>query len=473
VGGAFAVLLCRCTEQRSLLISHPPTSGGEAGLAGTAGNSGSTNGGTTSSGGTTSNAGSAGTLGISGAGPVTPAVATAIDERPIGGASLNGGTTGGGTYAESLALGRLHYVDSVDELRALIRSEDPAVLLIAEGTYTFATTPKAVSVCDQACEPATPLAQQIAIAAYCNNGETRYEISDTHEFLRFGSHKTLIGLGKGAVFQNAMISLSNVSNIIIRNLTIENVGSNVNGLGYGINLWPGDHVWVDRTTFRNIGKGYFNIMSSLDGTTGQTIVETGYITITRCHFDGKVDGVCTQRSPSTLGTNQNPAVTLAYNWFHGSSRYNAFLFGPSTWGHAFNNLWTNIDRQGLGVACGSTGLLQGNVFESTTSAIFNSDSGAGSYPFCAAGNFGKLYAPMSTGTDEDNVVDGNSTLALGGQPTDGTGLVKPIRRTSHTFSLTTPTKGGTSTETYEATLIADPSTVAARVKAEAGAGTLF
>ncbi|MGC4000757.1 MAG: hypothetical protein QM767_26215 [Anaeromyxobacter sp.] len=404
---------------------------------------------------------------------MTQAVADAIDERPVGGASLNGGTTGGGTYADAFAQGRLHYVDDVQEIRDLIGSDDPAILLIAEGTYAFATTPKTIAVCDQPCDPATPLAKQTAIAAYCNNGETRYEITDTHEYLRFGSHKTLIGLGKGAVFQNAMISLSNVSNIVIRNLTLENVGNHVNGLGYGINLWPGDHVWIDHTTFRNIGKGYFNIMSSLDGTTGQTIVETGYITISHCNFDGKVDGVCTQRSPSTLGTNQNPALTLAHNWFHGSSRYNAFLFGPSTWGHVYNNLWSNIDRQGLGVACGSTGLLQGNVFESTTTAIFNSDSGAGTYPFCSTGNFGKLYAPMNSGTDEDNLVDGNSTLSLSGQPSDGTGLTKPIRRTNHTFLLTAPTKGGTSTETYEATLLANPSTVAAQVKAESGAGTLF
>jgi pectate lyase len=420
-----------------------------------------------------SNGGSTGILGISDSGPVTQAVADAIDERPIGGASLSGGTTGGGSYAEALAKGQLHYVNSVGQIRELIDSDAPAVLLIAEGTYAFSTTPKTISVCDQPCDPPTPLATQTAIAAYCTNGEDRYELSDPHEYLRFGSNKTLIGLGKGAVFRNAMISLSNVSNIILRNLVIEDVGANVSGLGYGINLWPGDHVWVDRCTFRNIGKGYFNIMSSLDGTTGQTIVETGFITITHCHFDGKVDGVCTQRSPSTLGTNQNPALTIAHNWFDGSDRYNAFLFGPSTWAHLFNNLWSDIHRQGFGAACGATGLLQGNAFESATSAIFNSDAGAGSYAYCSAGNFGRLFAPMNGGTDEDNIVDSTSTLALGNQPTDGTGLAKPARRSGHVFSLTTPTKGGSSTETYEATLLADPKAVSTQVRAEAGAGKLF
>ncbi len=206
------------------------------------------------------------------------------------------------------------------------------VLLIAEGTYNFSTTATNVSVCTQACSPTTPLAQQTTIASNCTNGETLFEAPDNHEFLRFGSNKTLIGLGKGAMFSNAMISLSNVSNIILRNLVIQNVVPNIDGVGYGINLWPGDHVWVDHCTLRNIGHGYVNIQSSADDPNDPDIIttETGYITITHNYFDGKVDGVCGQRSELVLGTNRVPGMTLAYNWFDRSSNRNPYLFGPET-----------------------------------------------------------------------------------------------------------------------------------------------
>lgn len=464
-----------CTEQRSRLLSHKASVAGVAGAPSNAGAGGdAVQGGTA---GTASAAGAGGVwldprLNVAGAGPVTPAVRLAIDERPIGGASLNGGTTGGGNYADAIANGQIHYVDSLQGVRDHISSDTPAILLIAEGTYAFATTPKQITVCDQACNPATPVTKQAIINC---DGVATYEVTDTHEFLRFGSNKTLIGLGKGATFTNAMISLSNVTNIILRNLTIQDVLGNVfgAGAGFGINLWPGDHIWVDHCTFRNIGSSYFNIKSTLDGETYQTLAESGYITITHNYFDGKTDGLCGQRARSVLSTNQVSALTSAYNWFYRSARYNTELFGPDSWAHVFNNLWSDVSQQGLASLCGATAISQGNAFESTTAALTSSNSGVGTYPFCTTESYGKLYAPMNVSTDENNLLDSASTLSLASQPTDGSNLTKPVRRSGHVFAVTAPTKSGTSTETYEVALIADPATVAAQVKAAAGAGKLF
>jgi pectate lyase len=186
-----------------------------------------------------------------------------------------------------------------------------------------------------------------------------------------------------------------------------------------------------------------------------------------------VDGVCEQRAQSVIATSRNPALTLAYNWFNRSYNRNPFLYGPETWAHVFNNYCSDVDYAGLAVACNASVLMQGNAFESTNSALSINDNGSGTYSYCTANPWGKAYAPMNTGTDEDNLFDSSSTLTLHSQPTDGTGLTKPTRISGHRFTLTVPTDSGASTETYEVTLNADPTTVAAQVKATAGAGTLF
>lgn len=410
-------------------------------------------------------------LAVSDAGPVTPAVAATIDERPIGGASLNGGTNGGGTYLDAYNGGQLFYADNEGAIRDLIGDPEPRVILIAEGSYDFGTTAARVVTCTQACSPTTPVAQMTT--NNCAADASTFETPDTEEYLRFGPNKTLIGLGKGATFNNAELSLSHVSNVILRNLTIQNVAPNIAGQGWGINLWPGDHVWVDHCTFRNIGRGYVNIRTSQEDPNNAELITTitGYVTLTHNIFDGKVDGICDQRAQTVVATNRNPALTFAYNWFNRSYNRNPFLMGPETWAHVFNNYWTDVNYAGLAAACSAVALLQGNTFESTNSAISINDNGVDS-TLCASSPWGRVYAPMNTGTDEDNVLDSSSTVTLHNQPTDGTGLMNPSRVSGHRFNLTVPTDPG-STETYEITLQADPMTIAEQVKATAGAGNLF
>ncbi len=443
--------LCACSVKQSRLLTHNDAGVGQGGAS--------------------SKDGSSDYLNISGNGPVTPAVAAAIDERPIGGASLNGGTTGGGTYVESLAAGQLYYVDNVEGIHDLAESAGPKVILIAEGTYDFTLPGTELSGCFQACGTATPVAEQFTTTTVCAGDS----VKDTHDTLRMAPNKTLIGLGKGATFSNITVSLSvGTSNAIFRNLTIENVTPNVITKGVGLNIWSGDHVWVDHCTFRNIGKSYLNISSDIDSDTYAISQESGYITITNNYFDGKVDGICEQRSQFVVGTRRNPALTLAYNRFERSFNRNPFLFGPETWAHVFNNSWSDISYAGLAVACDASVIMQGNSFESTNSLLSINDNGADATdsPYCAAKPWGKAYAPMKTGTDEDNLYDDASTLTLHSQPTDGTGITKPSRVSGHRFRLTVPTDPG-ATETYEVTLNADPATVAAQVKAGAGAGNLF
>ncbi|HWA76511.1 MAG TPA: hypothetical protein VG937_29450 [Polyangiaceae bacterium] len=454
-----AVVVTGCSFQDSRLITS-----NSAGAGGSQG--GATSGGRASG-------GSGGDAPVGG-GPVTAAVVAAIDERPIGGASLNGMTTGGGTYASAQSAGRLFIVNSIDSLRERVSGDIPTVILIAEGTYTFAVEPVPLMVCTQTCDPNTPVPSQLGLESRCTNGEKLFEYQDTHEILRIGKNKTVIGLGNGAVLRNVTISLGGSSNVILRNLTIRDLNPTVNGGGDGLSAWPTDHVWLDHLTIANIARAYLNIVSSWDEENDQALtIESGYMTLTHNHFDGRVEALCGQRSTFVLGTSRNPALTLAYNWFHRSSQRNGYFFGPGTWAHLFNNLWSDIDGTGASAVCGAAALLQGNVFQSTKSALYNNDDGLPVWKFCADGLYGKVYAPTQGGSDEDNLLDESSMLDVNDQPLSGAGLALPARTTGHRFTIAAPTASGSRSEQYEVTLAAAASSVSTDVQASAGAGHLF
>jgi hypothetical protein len=96
-----------------------------------------------------------------------------------------------------------------------------------------------------------------------------------------------------------------------------------------------------------------------------------------------------------------------------------------------------------------------------------------SWKFCRTGLFGSLYAPLLDGGDEQNLLDVSSTLNVHGQPTDGAGLMLPVRQAEHRFRLMVPISSGSATESYETTLVADPADVPSVVRANAGSGRLF
>jgi len=195
------------------------------------------------------------------------------------------------------------------------------------------------------------------------------------------------------------------------------------------------------------------------------------VTVSNVLFDGFVSGSCSERSESVLTTNRTPALTVTRSWFSGARIRTPNLFGPGTWTHLFNNLWTDVDGRGLAVSCGAAALAQGNVFRATHNALYNSDSGQPTWQFCATGYFGVLYAPTESGP-EANLLDATSTMNLGGQPATGVGLALPTVRDTE-VELSVPVAAGSSTESYRVTLTADPGSLPDEIQALAGAGKLF
>ncbi len=438
-----------CTSQRSDLISAPVTN---------------------TSGGGTSNLDSDIT------GDAAQSIEAVVNEQPIGGASLLGGTTGGGKWATALAAGQVVVVHASSEFLNAVSGDTPAIILIAEGQYDFTLSQgRAGEACTVACDPNTPVAAETVAAASCASTATLFDIQSTYDIARVGDNKTIVGLGTGAILKNLELDLSGSSNVILRNLSFQDVNPGIFHDGEAIQLWPADHVWIDHCSFDNISYTSLHIASSWDETNNQAITTAaGYITVSWNHFDGRTDKACGGQDPTVLSTNRNPALTFHHNWFDTSANWNPYLLGPGTWAHVFNNAWTNISNISVAVSCGASALLQGNAFENARDSIYISDNGAPTWTFCQTGFFGVVYAPLDTVNDEQNLIDSNSSPSLNGQPTSGAGLDLPVRQNGDTFRISVPASPtGGSAASYDYELEPNPADVSAIVKAGCGVGQLF
>jgi pectate lyase len=419
--------------------------------------------------------GSGGRAGSAGAGGAAArSLATIVDERPVGGASLQNGTTGGGAYAVALAAGNVVNVTSGSQFLSAVAGTTPKIILIAAGTYDFKTMPTTVQVCHVACNPTTPVAFEATGSFFCPAGSTLLNTSLTSTKVTVGSNKTIIGLGAGATLKNLEINLSNSSNIIMRNLTLSDINPGILDQGDALLLWPSDHVWVDHCTFVNASHSFLNIASGWDAA-GNLTTLTGYMTFSWNKFLGTTTNSCGGRTHFAIGTNRNPGLTFHHNWIDDSNGRNPSLFGPFTWVHMFDNYLSTITYYGVSALCGASTLLEGNAFSKVSWAIYNNDGGAPTYSYCHTGYFGNVYAPLNDATygARNNLLDTASTTNLGGQTTFSSAVAVPTLVSGLTYKVTVPAAPGFAATSYTYTLDANPSTVATTVPAGAGVGHLF
>lgn len=406
--------------------------------------------------------------------PLSQAVVDAIDARPVGGASLTIGTTGGGTYEQALGTGAIYLVSTLADLKDRVSGDTPSVVLVAEGIYAGAGEPRTLQACTQDCSANDPVPQETLESSSCPSGATLFDLTITTDTLRVGSNKTIIGLDGGARLVDVSVVLDGSSNIILRNLSVESVSSGIVPVTDGISLDPADHVWLDHLTLTDISATSLDVVSTWDQTNAQALVQqSGYLTVSDVLFDAFVSGSCSQRSERVFTTNRTPAITVTGSLFEGARIRSPSALGPGTWMHLYNNLWNNIDGRGLELSCGASVIAEGNGFQSAHNGLYNSDSGSPTWQFCMTGYFGSLYAPTTTGGVEQNLLDSSSSMNLSGQSAAGTGLTLPVVTGGTDAELTVPVASGTSTQTYQISLAPDPSTVAVQVQAAAGMGHLF
>jgi pectate lyase len=151
--------------------------------------------------------------------------------------------------------------------------------------------------------------------------------------VRVASNKTIVGVGRDATIVHGGFNLRDVSNVIIRNLTIRDsyvVGDEdgkTNDFD-GIQVDSSHHIWIDHCHLTHMGDGLIDLRK-----------DTDYVTVSWCILSrhNKAFG---------LGWTQNVGyhTTIHHNWIHDTTQRNPSF--DNGIGHLYNNYLENISAYG-------------------------------------------------------------------------------------------------------------------------------
>ncbi|MYN02409.1 hypothetical protein GTP41_09880 [Pseudoduganella sp. DS3] len=279
--------------------------------------------------------------------PADTARGLAREHAPADGwAGMEGGTQGGA----AAAAGAVHTIGTRAELLAALKTADAARIIQVRGTIDMADGAKPGVV-------------------------------------RLPSNTTLIGLGEDAGFVNASLQLSNVSQVIIRNLSIRNpcdpapkwdaqdgANGNWNSVYDGIAVSGSHHVWIDHNSF-----------TDAPHTDGQAPRENGmlkqchdgalditggsdFVTVSYNHFSLHEKNTLVGASDAAIGDEGHLRVTFANNFFdHVSTRAPRVRFGQV---HLLNNFHKGSRKHAeyahgysVGIAKQARVIIDANAYE--------------------------------------------------------------------------------------------------------------
>lgn len=228
----------------------------------------------------------------------------AVDTEPIGWATVAGGTTGGQG-------GQVVTVTSKAEFISAIAGDTPRIVQVV-GT-----------------------------------------IHGDYDIPSVGSNKTLLGIGYDAGIVGFSVKVTDVDNVIIRNLTFQGAMPQD-----GLICRRATHLWIDHCTFFDSADGLCDFTDQCD-----------YVTVSWCRFynTGKVNP---HRFACLVGsTDNNPTdagklnVTFHHNWW---GRYIDQRMPRGRYGknHVFNNYYSSTGNSYcIGGSWGFKVLLENNYFD--------------------------------------------------------------------------------------------------------------
>ncbi len=174
--------------------------------------------------------------------------------------------------------------------------------------------------------------------------------------IRVKSNKTIVGLGSDATLYQAELSLINVSNVIIRNLIIED--SFVEGDYDGktndfdaIQVDSSHHIWIDHCRFSNCGDGLIDLRKSCD-----------YVTVSYVHLSNhnKAFGI-------GWTTETDFRTTIHHCWFDRTNQRNpSFDMGM---GHLYNNYVSEVSSYGHYARGQARLVIENCVFENSKNPV--------------------------------------------------------------------------------------------------------
>ncbi|GAA5185398.1 polysaccharide lyase family 1 protein [Rugosimonospora acidiphila] len=259
--------------------------------------------------------------------------ASAATGGVTGYASQNGGTTGGagGQTVRATTGTAIHAA-----LCSRASSSTPIIIQV-EGTFTVGNTTK-------------------VSGDSCNTADGVIELKQI-------SNVTIVGVGAGAVFDQVGIHIRESSNIIIQNVTVQNVkksGSPTSNGGDAIGMESDVHnVWVDHNTLLASGgedEGYDSLIDMK--------ADTNYVTVSYNTFRNSGRGGLVGSSDSDLG---NGPVTYHHNLYENIDSRTPLLRGGTA--HIYNNYYVGLTKSGINPRAGGKAKVENNYFKDSADVL--------------------------------------------------------------------------------------------------------
>ncbi|WP_405738740.1 pectate lyase [Streptomyces sp. NBC_00028] len=259
--------------------------------------------------------------------------ASAATPGATGYATQNGGTTGGagGTTVKATTGTQIHQA-----LCGRASSSTPITIQV-EGTINHANTSK-------------------VSGASCNTADGVIELKQI-------SNVTLVGVGSGAVFDQLGIHVRESSNIIIQNVTVQNVkksGSPTSNGGDAIGMESDVHnVWVDHVSLLASGgesEGYDGLFDLK--------ANTQYVTLSYSTLRNSGRGGLINSSDSDLSSSY---VTFHHNLYENIDSRAPLLRGGTA--HMYNNQYVSLNESGINSRAGAKAKVDNNYFEDSKDVL--------------------------------------------------------------------------------------------------------
>jgi pectate lyase len=233
------------------------------------------------------------------------------------------------------------------------------------------------------------------------------------------SNKTIIGMGASGELTGTTLSISDGSNIIIRNLKIHHAakGQDIISVGGGKNIWI-DHCEIYNSIGDLNGDGKIDTVGDISG--GDVDWYDGLIDMTKSSANITIswnkihDSFKAMLVGSSDSDDPDRKITFHHNHFYKLwERVPSYRFGT---GHIFNNYYADIEHSGVNSRMGAKLRVEGNVFENVGSGTVDSKTKI---------QWGPIGAYYSGTVGCWDVKDNVFTNCKGNQPTTSTCTFTP------------------------------------------------
>ncbi|KAF5601750.1 pectin lyase precursor [Fusarium pseudocircinatum] len=267
------------------------------------------------------------------------------------------GVTGGGSAAAVTP-------KNIQELVTYLTDKTPRVIVL-DRTYDFIGSEGTVK--EKGCAPwKTGAGCQLAINAagnWCGDNpkvDVTYSKAGTSG-INVASDKTIIGVGNKGIIKGKGLRFVNVKNIIVQNIHITNLNPQYVWGGDAFTFSGTSKIWIDHCTTSLLGRQHY--VFGRDKSTG--------ITLSNNHIDGR-----TQWSAGCDGyhywtiemVGQGDQITLQNNLIEHTAGRGPAL-SATTFLHAVNNVWRDINGHAIEGDTAGKGLFEGNVFQNVKQVV--------------------------------------------------------------------------------------------------------